>query len=124
MRIGEGIIGVYEASCMALLNKKAVKVPGVKECCWSPSQNILAYPPPSPSLYPSLLHSFPSWFVFIIFDYRSYFAEASNGNLPAKVVLLDIPSNKELCKKSLVNVIDVSTTSLLLTLVRGVRVRY
>jgi len=77
-RIGEDLISVYEAPSMNLLDKQSVKLPGVKDFCWSPKQNIISYMVP----------------------------ERDSGNTPAKVVLIEIPSRKELRQKNLFNVTD------------------
>eukprot|EP00026_Physarum_polycephalum_P004618 Phypoly_transcript_04640.p1 GENE.Phypoly_transcript_04640~~Phypoly_transcript_04640.p1 ORF type:complete len:690 (+),score=161.86 Phypoly_transcript_04640:38-2071(+) len=77
-RIGEDLISVYETPSMSLLDKQSLKVPGVKDFCWSPKQNIISYIVP----------------------------ERESGNTPAKVVLVEIPSRKELRQKNLFNVTD------------------
>jgi len=61
---------------MGLLDKQSLKIPGVKDFCWSPAQNIISY--------------------FV----------TENGNTPAKVVLVNIPSRKEVRPRSLVSVTD------------------
>jgi translation initiation factor 3 subunit B len=77
-RIGEDFISVYETPSMVLLDKQSIKIPGVKDFCWSPKQNIISYIVP----------------------------ERDSGNTPAKVVLVEIPSRKELRQKNLFNVTD------------------
>jgi translation initiation factor 3 subunit B len=77
-RIGEDIISVYEAPSMNLLDKQSLKIPGVKDFCWSPKGNIISYMVP----------------------------ERDSGNSPAKVVLVEIPSRKELRQKNIFNVND------------------
>jgi translation initiation factor 3 subunit B len=77
-RIGEDLISVYEAPSMNLLDKQSIKIPGVKDFSWSPKQNIISYMVP----------------------------ERDQGNIPAKVVLVEIPSRKELRQKNLFNVTD------------------
>jgi len=77
-RIGEDLLSVYETPSMSLLDKQSIKVPGIKEFCWSPKQNIISY----------------------------FVPERDSGNIPAKVVLVEIPSRKELRQKNLVNVND------------------
>jgi uncharacterized protein with WD repeat len=42
-RIGEDLISVYETPSMSLLDKQSIKIPGVKDFCWSPKQNIISY---------------------------------------------------------------------------------
>eukprot|EP01114_Cavostelium_apophysatum_P022468 TRINITY_DN813_c0_g1_i1.p1 TRINITY_DN813_c0_g1~~TRINITY_DN813_c0_g1_i1.p1 ORF type:complete len:699 (-),score=236.33 TRINITY_DN813_c0_g1_i1:74-2059(-) len=75
-RIGEDSISVYEAPSMDLLDKKSIKVNGVKDFSWSPSANII-----------------------------SYFIPEGN-NQPAAVVLMDIPSRNIRRQKNLFNVQD------------------
>jgi len=75
-RMGPDVISVYETPSMGLIGKQSVKVPGVKDFAWSPSKNIL-----------------------------SYFVPEKDA-VPAKVVLLEIPSKKELRQKNLVSVAD------------------
>jgi len=60
------------------MDKQSLKIPGVKDFCWSPKQNIISYMVP----------------------------ERENGNAPAKVVLVEIPSRKELRQKNMFNVIN------------------
>jgi len=60
------------------LDKQSIKIPGVKDFSWSPKQNIISYMVP----------------------------ERDSGNSPAKVVLVEIPSRKELRQKNLFNVTD------------------
>lgn len=46
--------------------------------------------------------------ISILFDMHKYIVpERDNGNTPAKVVLVEIPSRKELRQKNLFNVTDV-----------------
>lgn len=75
-KIGEEAISVYETPSMGLLDKQSIKIPGVKDFSWSPSQNVISYFVPEKS------------------------------NVPAKVVLLNIPSKKELRQKNLFSVTD------------------
>lgn len=75
-RIGQDLLSIYETPSMALLEKKSMKIAGVKNFSWSPSQNILAY-----------------WV-------------AENKDVPARVTLLEIPSKTELRAKNLFNVAD------------------
>ena len=69
---------IYETKTMTLLNGKALKVPGVRSCSWSPGENILAYFIP---------------------------AEKSR---PGCITLLSLPSRKVLVSSSLLDVINVS----------------
>ena len=61
---------------MGLLDKKSLKIPGVQDYCWSPTDNIIS-----------------CWL-------------PESGNNPARVMLLSIPSKKEIVSKSLYNVSD------------------
>ena len=69
-------LSVYETPSFGLLDKKSIKVEGIKSFSWSPSSNILAY--------------------FV----------AEEKDVPARVVLLEIPSRKEVRVKNLFNVAD------------------
>lgn len=75
-RIGEDSISVYETPNMDLLDKKSIKINGVKDFCWSPTDNII-----------------------------SYFIPEGN-NSPAAVILVDIPSKVIRRQKNLFNVSD------------------
>jgi len=72
----DGTLSVYETPGFGLLNKKSIKVEGLKGFSWSPKDSILAY-----------------WV-------------AEDKDVPARVVLLEIPSRKELRVKNLFNVAD------------------
>jgi len=61
---------------MNLLDKQSVKLVGVKDFCWSPKQNIISY----------------------------FVPETENS--PAKVILMEIPTRKELRQKNLFSVSD------------------
>lgn len=63
---------------MALLNKKSLKADGVVDFQWSPTANIMAYWAP----------------------------ESEEGNTPARVTLVEIPSRTELRQRNLVHVSD------------------
>lgn len=75
-RLGEDTISIYAAPGMGLLDKKSIKVAGVKDFAWSPTSNLLAY-----------------WV-------------AENGNNPARVVIMSIPTREEKSVKNLFNVTD------------------
>lgn len=77
-RMSTDTISVYDTQTpeLGLLDKKSVKVAGVKDFLWSPSDNIISY----------------------------FVPEASEK--PATVVLLEIPSKKEKRQKNLFNVKD------------------
>lgn len=70
-------IQVYQAPGMGLLNKKSIKVPGVKEIQWSPSQNLLSYWVPE------------------------------HDNVPCVVALLEIPSRQLVREKHLYSIADI-----------------
>jgi len=69
-------ISVYETPGMGLLEKKSIKIPGVQDFQWSPTDNILAYSTPEV------------------------------GDVPARVTLMDIPSKTIRRTKNLFNVQD------------------
>merc|ERR550519_1121217 len=72
----DGALSIYETPSFGLLDKKSIKVEGLKGFSWSPKDNIIAY----------------------------WVAEAKD--VPARVVLLEIPSRNELRVKNLFNVAD------------------
>merc|ERR1719310_181875 len=76
MSEAEGTLSIYETPSFGLLDKKSIKVEGLKGFSWSPKDNILSY----------------------------WVAEAKD--VPARVVLLEIPSRNELRVKNLFNVAD------------------
>ena len=69
-------LGIYELPSMALLDKKSIKVEGLRDFAWSPTDNLLAY-----------------WTPDI-------------GEAPARVSVLQIPSRTLLRAKNLFNVAD------------------
>ena len=75
-RIGADVIAIYETPSMYLLDKKSIKVEGVQDFQWSPTDNIIAYTTPE------------------------------TGNVPARVTLMDIPSKSIRRTKNLFNVQD------------------
>lgn len=75
-RLGTDALSVYETPSFGLLEKKSLKLPGIKDFSWSPTDNIIAYWMPE------------------------------QQNVPARVVLISIPNRTELCKKNLFNVAD------------------
>jgi len=72
----DSCLSVYETPSFGLLDKKSIKVDGLKGFSWSPKDSILAY-----------------WV-------------AEDKDVPARVVLLEIPSRNELRVKNLFNVAD------------------
>jgi len=72
----DGALSVYETPGFGLLDKKSIKIEGLRGFSWSPKDNIIAY-----------------WV-------------AESKDVPARVCLLEIPSRKELRVKNLFNVAD------------------
>merc|ERR1712045_689556 len=72
----DGVLSIYETPSFGLLDKKSIKVEGLRGFSWSPKDNIIGY----------------------------FVGEAKD--VPARVVLLEIPSRKELRVKNLFNVAD------------------
>ncbi|KAK6171444.1 hypothetical protein SNE40_019633 [Patella caerulea] len=75
-RMGPDAISVYETPSFGLLEKKSIKIQGVRDFTWSPTDNMIAY-----------------W-------------TSEHEHTPARVVLIEIPSRKELCVRNLFNVAD------------------
>lgn len=75
-RIGHNTLSVYETPSFGLLDKKSITVNGIRDFSWSPRDNVLAY-----------------WV-------------AEDKDVPARVVLLEIPSRKEIRANNLFNVAD------------------
>src|SRR5699024_12131860 len=75
-RIQNDSLYIYETETFSLLDKKSMKITGIQNFSWSPSQNIFAY-----------------WV-------------AEDQNVPARVVLIDIPGKRELRSKNLFSVAD------------------
>lgn len=75
-RIGHDILQVYETPSFGLLEKKSLKLPGIRDFCWSPTDNILAY-----------------WV-------------AEDKDVPARVTLLEIPNRIDIRNKNLFSVAD------------------
>ena len=71
---------VYSTEDFKLLDKKSIKLSGVKEFKWSPTQNIIA----------------------------AYIPGQDAGQNPARIVLIDIPSRKEIRQKNLFSVSEVA----------------
>ncbi|CAH0723203.1 unnamed protein product, partial [Brenthis ino] len=75
-RLGVDVLSVYETPSFGLLDKKSIKIPGIRDFCWSPSDNVLAY-----------------WV-------------AEDKDVPARVTLLEIPNRTETRSKNLFSVAD------------------
>merc|ERR1712113_1101340 len=73
---GDGVLSIYETPSFGLLDKKSIKVNGMRDFSWSPTENTLAY-----------------WV-------------AEDKDVPARVTLVEIPSRNELRVKNLFNVAD------------------
>merc|ERR1712088_148426 len=73
---GDGVLSIYETPSFGLLDKKSVKVKGMRDFSWSPCENILSY-----------------WV-------------AEDENVPARVVLMQLPSRNEVRAKNLFSVAD------------------
>jgi translation initiation factor 3 subunit B len=74
--MGDNAIHIYETDTFFLLEKKSVKIPGIRGFAWSPTDNIIAY-----------------WV-------------AEQTDVPAKVTLMEIPKKREIRTKNLFNVAD------------------
>merc|ERR1712241_602512 len=72
----DGALQIYETPSFRLLDNKSVKVKGMRDFSWSPSENILSY-----------------WV-------------AEDKDVPARVVLLELPSRNEIRVKNLFSVAD------------------
>ncbi|XP_012282940.1 eukaryotic translation initiation factor 3 subunit B isoform X2 [Orussus abietinus] len=75
-RMGEDILSIYETPSFGLLEKKSIKIPGIRDFSWSPTDNILAYWVPE------------------------------DKDVPARVTLQEIPNRNEIRNKNLFNVAD------------------
>lgn len=76
-RLGKNMLSIYECPDMVLHNKKSLKLDGVHDFEWSPSEAILA----------------------------AYTTE--QGNLPARIALVKVPERTELRQKNLFSVSDI-----------------
>ncbi|GER55854.1 eukaryotic translation initiation factor 3subunit B [Striga asiatica] len=77
-RIGKNVVSVFETETFTLIDKKSIKVENVTDFSWSPTDPILAL----------------------------FVPELCGGNQPARVSLVQIPSNEELRQKNLFSVSD------------------
>lgn len=73
-----GALSVYEAPNMGLIDKKSFKVENIQEFYWSPSENTISFWTPE------------------------------EGNIPARVTLIKVPSREILRTKNLFNVTQVN----------------
>jgi len=72
----QNVLSIYETPSFGLLDKKSIKVTGMRDFSWSPTENILAY-----------------WV-------------AEDKDVPARVTLVEVPSRNEVRVKNLFNVAD------------------
>ena len=72
----EPVLSIYETPSFGLLDRKSIKVSGMRDFSWSPTENILAY-----------------WV-------------AEDKDVPARVTLVELPSRNEVRVKNLFNVAD------------------
>jgi len=78
-RISPDCLSVYETPVCGLLDKKSVKIPGIQDFNWSPTENVVVY-----------------WV-------------AENNDVPAKVSIMAVPSREEIRSKNLFNVAKCET---------------
>lgn len=76
-RLNENAISVYQTPDMGLVDKKSIKIPGVQQFAWSPTEAIMAYWTP----------------------------EVKDS--PARVTLIEIPSKREIRQKALFSVSNI-----------------
>ncbi|XP_063715671.1 eukaryotic translation initiation factor 3 subunit B-like [Symsagittifera roscoffensis] len=74
---GDGILQVYETPTFGLLDKQSFKIPGIQSFEWSPSGNY-----------------FICWI-------RTVKKEDSLKDVPDKVSVIEVPSRRDLCSKSM-----------------------
>ncbi|CAH2036962.1 unnamed protein product, partial [Iphiclides podalirius] len=75
-RLGADVLSVYETPGFGLLDKKSIKITGIRDFSWSPTDNVLAY-----------------WV-------------AEDKDVPARVTLLELPNRTEIRSKNLFSVAD------------------
>jgi len=75
-RLATDSLLVYDTETFTLLEKKSIKIPHISDFEWSPTNNYISY-----------------WV-------------AEHKNVPARVVLMEIPSKNEIRSKNLVNVVE------------------
>lgn len=76
-RLEENSISVYQTPDMGKLDRKSIKIPGVRNFAWSPTENIMAYWTPG------------------------------DEDAPARVTLMELPSKKEKRQKALFSVSNI-----------------
>lgn len=75
-RMGSDVLSIYETPSFGLLEKKSLKIQGIRDFSWSPTDNVIAF-----------------WV-------------AEDKDVPARVTLLEIPNRNEIRNKNLFNVAD------------------
>jgi len=75
-RMTQDTLSIYETPSMGLLEKKSLKISGIKDFSWSPGDNIIAFWVPE------------------------------DKNTPARVTLMQLPSRLEIRVRNLFNVVD------------------
>jgi translation initiation factor 3 subunit B len=75
-RLGTDAISVYETPSMGLMDKRSLRIEGVQDFAWSPTDNVMA------------------------------FSQPEAGNVPARVTLMEIPSKAIRRTRNLFNVQD------------------
>lgn len=75
-RLGCDLISIFTMPNMQLLDKKSLPAPGVVDFCWSPNSNVISYYSPA------------------------------NGNHPALINIISIPTREEVCSRKLFDVTD------------------
>lgn len=79
-KLGENLISVYETPHMGLLNKRSIKIPGVVDFRWSPSDNYISYWTPE------------------------------EGARPARIIILSLPSREEIAARPIYSVKECKMT--------------
>ncbi|MGH0129289.1 UNVERIFIED_CONTAM: hypothetical protein FKN15_038672 [Acipenser sinensis] len=75
-RMTQDTLSIYETPSMGLLDKKSLKITGIKDFSWSPGDNIIAFWVPE------------------------------DKDIPARVTLMQLPSRQEIRVRNLFNVVD------------------
>ncbi|XP_028825038.1 eukaryotic translation initiation factor 3, subunit Ba [Denticeps clupeoides] len=75
-RMTQDTLSIYETPSMGLLDKKSLKINGIKDFSWSPGDNIIAFWVPE------------------------------DKDIPARVTLMQLPSRHEIRVRNLFNVVD------------------
>lgn len=75
-KISSDLLSVYETPSFGLLDKKSIKIMGIRDFSWSPTDNVISY-----------------WV-------------AESKDVPARVILLEIPNKLEIGSKNIFNVAD------------------